>query len=120
MAADAIRVFKSAGLDVAIHHEEPRGVARGVRVLKWRPVAEKPSLRRSVSLRLVLLPPLLQGCLPDPDVLGLPLSLVTKVGVDFVLILSIVEVKPPIVRFVKIQRITAVLLLLLLITVLLH
>ena len=120
MAADAIRVFKSAGLDVAIHHEEPRGVARGVRVLKWRPVAEKPSLRRSVSLRLVLLPPLLQGCLPDPDVLGLPLSLVTKVGVDFVLILSIVEVEALIVRFVKIQRITAVLLLLLLITVLLH
>ena len=111
MAADAIRVFKSAGLDVAIHHEEPRGVARGVRVLKWRPVAEKPSLRRSVSLRLVLLPPLLQGCLPDPDVLGLPLSLVTKVGVDFVLILSIVETIA-IVRAVKNHRIIAVLLLL--------
>lgn len=112
MAADAIRVFKSAGLDVAIHHEEPRGVARGVRVLKWRPVAEKPSLRRSVSLRLVLLPPLLQGCLPDPDVLGLPLSLVTKVGVDFLLILSIVE-GDTIARAVKVHRRTCVLLLLL-------
>lgn len=117
MAADAIRVFKSAGLDVAIHHEEPRGVARGVRVLKWRPVAEKPSLRRSVSLRLVLLPPLLQGCLPDPDVLGLPLSLVTKVGVDFLLILSIVEVEAlAIARTVKVYP--SVVLLLLLITVL--
>ena len=103
MAADAIRVFKSAGLDVAIHHEEPRGVARGVRVLKWRPVAEKPSLRRSVNLRLVLLPPLLQGCLPDPDVLGLPLSLVTKVGVDFLLILSIVK-GDAIARVFKVER----------------
>ena len=114
MAADAIRVFKSAGLDVAILHEEPRGVARGVRVLKWRPVAEKPSLRRSVSLRLVLLPPLLQGCLPDPDVLGLPLSLVTKVGVDFLLILSIVQ-GDAIARVFKVKRGCVWLLLLLII-----
>ena len=114
MAADAIRVFKSARLDVTIHHEEPRGVARGVRVLKWRPVAEKPSLRRSVSLRLVLLPPLLQGCLPDPDVLGLPLSLVTKVGVDFLLILSIVK-GDAIARVFKVKRGCVWLLLLLII-----